>query len=164
MRIIKNELEFEYYTTVDELAETDKKLLLEARHFTDTAYAPYSHFNVAAVAILQNGEIVRGTNQENASYPVGMCAERALLAAAGALHPNVPIITMAISYHNHNINMDSNKAVSPCGMCRQALAEAEIRFQHPIRLILSGMEGEVIVVKQATHLLPLSFSGSDLKK
>lgn len=152
---------FETYSSHTDLAEEDAALLLKARDITKLAYAPYSNFQVSAVAKLANGEIITGTNQENASYPVGICAERALLSALGTLFPNVAIDTMAIAYHN--LNGESSKPVSPCGMCRQALVEYEGRTKKPIRLILSGMDGNVFIVEQANQLLPLSFGGDDLK-
>ncbi len=152
---------FDVYESINDLPEEDRNLLQEARKVTEKAYAPYSHFLVGAVAKLQNGEKVAGTNQENASYPVGICAERALMASAAMLHTNVPIHTMAISYHN--LNGESKQPVSPCGMCRQYLVEYEERMKHPIRLILSGMEGKVFVVEKASQLLPLSFGGEDLR-
>jgi len=153
--------EYEVYHSIDALTPQDRELLQTAKDLTDTAYAPYSHFHVAAAARLRNGKIVTGTNQENASYPVGICAERALLGAAGALYPNEPMDTMAITYHN--INGKSNKPASPCGMCRQALREYETRTQQSIRLILSGREGSILVIPQANMLLPLGFTGDDLK-
>ncbi|MEO7266343.1 MAG: cytidine deaminase, partial [Ferruginibacter sp.] len=99
--------------------------------------------------------------QENASYPVGICAERVLLSSASMLHTNVPIDTIAISYHN--LNGESSHPVSPCGMCRQALKEYEDRTNQPIRLILTGMNGKVIVLEKASQLLPLSFGSDDMK-
>jgi cytidine deaminase len=156
------ELSFEVYDSIDQLSEADAILLRQARELTTTAYAPYSKFLVSAVARLNNGKIVTGTNQENASYPVSICAERTLLASAGALFPKEPLEAMAVTYHNLNANTNSNRPISPCGMCRQALVETEVRFQQPIRLILSGMEGEVYVIAKADQLLPLSFSGVDL--
>jgi cytidine deaminase len=154
--------EYELYESSDELNEADVTLLKAARAETANAYAPYSNFLVGAVAKLQNGETVSGTNQENASYPVGICAERVLLSVASVLHNNIPIDTIAISYHN--TNGESNTPVSPCGMCRQALREYEQRTGEPIRLILAGMNGPVYVIEKATQLLPFSFSGDDLKK
>ncbi|MEI9954748.1 MAG: hypothetical protein WDM90_00185 [Ferruginibacter sp.] len=112
------------------------------------------------MAQLQNGQTVTGTNQENASYPVGICAERVLLSTAATLFPNVAIDSMAISYDN--TNGKSNHPVSPCGMCRQSLAEYETRVKQPIRLILSGQEGKVFIIKKASQLLPFSFGGEDL--
>lgn len=153
--------EYEVYDSASELPDADRMLLEEARDVTKKAYAPYSHFHVGAVALLKNGQKVSGTNQENAAYPVGICAERVLLSNASMLHTDIPIETMAISYHNHN--GDSNKPVSPCGMCRQSLAEYEERLGSPIRLILSGMEGKVLILKKSTQLLPFSFGGEDMK-
>jgi cytidine deaminase len=153
--------EYEVFNSSDDLNAEDKALLEEARLDTQKAYAPYSHFNVSAVAQLVNGEKVIGTNQENASYPVGICAERTLLAAAALQHPGVAIDTIAISYHNGN--GESNHPVAPCGMCRQSLSEYQQRVKQPFRLILSGMEGKVFVIENADMLLPLSFSGDDIK-
>lgn len=159
----KQEIKFEYevYEQSAQLNKTDGALLDAARAVTAKAYAPYSKFLVGAVAKLQNGETVSGTNQENASYPVGICAERVLLSSASMLFADVPIDTIAISYHN--LNGSSSKPVSPCGMCRQALREYEERTGQPIRLILSGMEGEVFIIEKANQLLPFSFGGDDMK-
>lgn len=159
----KEEIHFGYevYESDKELNAGDASLLKQAREITQKAYAPYSKFNVGAVAILNNGAIISGTNQENASYPVGLCAERSLLASAAMLQTNVPIQTMAIAYHN--LNGSSSKPASPCGMCRQYIAEYESRTNQPIRLILSGMDGKVFVIEKAGMLLPLSFGEGDLK-
>jgi cytidine deaminase len=155
------QFQFEEYNHISELSTEDALLLSKAREVTTVAYAPYSRFHVGACALLTNGELVTGTNQENASYPVGICAERVLLSAASSVHPNTPITTMAISYFNHNTQV-SNRPLSPCGMCRQALSEFENRFNRPIRIILGGLEGKIYILDTAQHLLPLSFSGSDL--
>jgi cytidine deaminase len=159
----KQEIKFEYevYEQSSQLNKSDATLLEAARAVTAKAYAPYSKFLVGAVAKLHNGETVSGTNQENASYPVGICAERVLLSSASMLFADVPIDTIAISYHN--LNGASNKPVSPCGMCRQALREYEERTGQPIRLILSGMKGEVFIIEKANQLLPFSFGGDDMK-
>lgn len=152
---------FEVYPSSNELTAPDAALLIKARAATANAYAPYSHFNVGAAALLVNGEIITGTNQENASYPVGICAERTLLSAVSSLFPHTGITTMAISYFNSSGN--SGSPVAPCGMCRQALAEYEERTQQPIRLILSGISGEVFIISTASQLLPLSFSKNDME-
>ena len=160
---MKNEqysFSFEVYESIDDLTENDAWLLNEAREVTQHAYAPYSHFQVGAIARLHNGEIVAGSNQENASYPVGLCAERVLLASAASLFPKVPIDTLAISYHNEN--GDSSHPISPCGMCRQSLLEYESRVKHPIRIILGGLLGKVYIIEKAGQLLPLSFTAEDL--
>ncbi len=158
----KETIHFDYsvFDTSDELAANDKTLLEAAREATANAYAPYSNFLVGAVAKLQNGETVSGTNQENASYPVGICAERVLLSTAATMFKDVPIETIAISYNN--VNGDSSNPVSPCGMCRQALREYEERTEHTIRLILSGKSGKVYVIDNVSQLLPFSFGKKDL--
>lgn len=161
---MNQEFKFTYsrFESKDELSIPDQKLLEIARAATSNAYAPYSNFHVSAVAKMKNGEIMMGTNQENASYPVGICAERVLLSAISSQFANAAAIdTMAISYDN--VNGSSNHAISPCGMCRQALVEYEGRAGAPMRLILSGQEGEVIILETARMLLPLSFSVEDMK-
>ena len=160
MKAKKFEFEYEEYDDIGQLAEADAWLLREAKAVTEQAYAPYSNFHVGAVAMLENGEVVAGTNQENASYPVGICAERVLLGSVATLHPNVPIKSVAISYNSDEIKSDH--PISPCGMCRQALLEYESRLNKPIRLILGGMEGKVFIIKTATQLLPFAFNKSEL--
>ena len=151
---------YEVYNSIDDLPEEDAWLLKEAREVTQHAYAPYSHFQVGAVAKMANGEIVAGSNQENASFPVGLCAERVLLASASSLYPKVPISIIAISYNSEQVKSDH--PVAPCGICRQSLQEFELRVKHPVRLILGGMEGKVFVIPKASSLLPLAFTGEEL--
>ncbi len=151
---------FEVYDSDAELSEQDAWLLQEARKISRFAYAPYSCFQVGAVAKLSNGKIVTGTNQENASYPAGVCAERVLLGTAGSMYPEVPIETIAISYLNGNGNSDY--PVTPCGICRQSLQEFEGRVGQPIRLILAGKEGRIYIIPQSGMLLPLAFTNEDL--
>ncbi len=153
---------FDEYSSSSELTNDDAALLKEARLITSNAYAPYSKFLVGAVARLTNGKIIAGTNQENASYPVGLCAERSLMAAAGTQFPGIAIETMAISYQNTTNN--GHYPISPCGMCRQALQEFEERTRHPIRLILAGLQGAVFIIEKSSQLLPLAFTGKELIK
>jgi cytidine deaminase len=153
--------DYKIYDSIDELNSEDAQLLREARNVTQFAYVPYSEFRVGAFAKLVNGKTVSGTNQENASYPAGICAERTLMSTASSLFPGVGIETMAISYHN--LNGKSDRPISPCGICRQTLTEFQERTSHPIRIILSGMEGKVQVIENASDLLPLLFSADDLK-
>ena len=159
----KSQYQFSYdvYNSFEELSEEDAWLLNEAQDVSQNAYAPYSNFQVGAVAKLANGEIVAGSNQENASYPVGLCAERVLLASISSLYPKVPVESIAISYRSSMV--ESDHPISPCGICRQSLLEYEQRVSHPIRLILGGMEGKIIVISKASLLLPLSFTNEDLK-
>jgi cytidine deaminase len=156
----KFEFNYQVYNDINELPEKDAWLLTEARAVTEQAYAPYSNFHVGAVAMLSNGEIVAGTNQENASYPVGICAERVLLGNAATLYPKVSIETMAISYNSDTVKSDH--PISPCGMCRQALLEYETRVKNPIRLILGGMEGPIYVIDSSNLLLPFAFNSGEL--
>lgn len=160
---MQEEYKFTYdvYDSINDLDDKDALLLQQAITATKNAYAPYSNFHVSAFASLANGEVVSGTNQENASYPVGICAERSLLATAATLYPGVAIETMAVTYDN--MNGKSKHPISPCGMCRQVLIEYESRVQHPIRIILGGMEGKVYIIKSASMLLPLSFTSEDMK-
>ena len=159
----KNKFEFQYevYDDISELQPADASLLKTAREVAQGAYAPYSKFYVGAAARTEKGDIVTGTNQENGSYPVGICAERSLLSTAATLFPGQAIDTMAVSYDNKR--GESKQPISPCGMCRQALQEYEIRGNKPMRMILSGLEGEVIIVQSATQLLPFAFSGEELR-
>lgn len=161
MKESKFEFSYRVYDSMEELPEEQQWLLSEAREVTSQAYAPYSNFQVGAVAQLANGEIVAGTNQENASFPVGLCAERVLLAAASSMFPKIPINTIAISYKSEN--HISDHPISPCGICRQSLQEFESRVNHPVQLILGGMSGPVYVIDSASRLLPLAFTSSELK-
>lgn len=156
----KIEFEYEVYDSISDLSENDAWLLNEARAVTEQAYAPYSNFHVGAVAMLANGEVVAGTNQENASYPVSICAERVLLGTVANMFPNVAIKTIAISYNGDEVKSDH--PISPCGMCRQYLLEYETRNKEPIRLILGGMEGKVYIIKSAGLLLPFAFTSKEL--
>ena len=155
-------LNFEEYDSIDQLDAGDANLLREARAATADAYAPYSNFKIGAAALLENGLIVRGTNQENASYPVGICAERVLLATVASQHLHIPVSAIAISYNN--VDGESDHPIAPCGMCRQSLAEFETRTKRSIRLILGGMEGKVLVIPEASGLLPLAFEKAELDK
>jgi cytidine deaminase len=152
---------FDVYDSISELSEADAWLLREAQEVTGLAYAPYSNFNVGAVAKLTNGEIVAGSNQENASYPVGICAERVLLGSISSLYPRVPVESIAISYQSDSVISDH--PIAPCGMCRQSLQEYESRTKHSIRLILGGLEGKIYIIPSTTILLPFSFTNEDLK-
>ena len=152
---------FEVYDDAGELAPGDAALLQQARAITRHAYAPYSHFRVGAAAKLTNGQTVTGANQENASFPAGICAERVLLSTAASLFPGIPIDSIAISYVNERGPAD--RPISPCGVCRQSLQEFETRTRRPIRLILGGQTGHVYVIPDSGSLLPLAFAADDLE-
>ena len=154
-------LRYQIFESINELEEKDALLLKKAIDISAKAYAPYSHFHVGAVARLTSGEYIHGTNQENASFPVGICAERVLLASASTMFPDLPIESIAISYQSEGSKSDH--PIAPCGMCRQALNEYEGRMNHPIKLILGGMEGPVYVIPNVSSLLPFSFTSDELK-
>ena len=158
----KKEYHFSYevYESIDALNAEDALLLREAQKITEQAYAPYSRFRVGAVAILANGKKITGTNQENASFPVGICAERVLLSAASAVYPGIPIKTIAVSYNGDRHSSDY--PISPCGICRQSLVEYESRMDQPIRLILGGLKGEVYIIPESNALLPFAFTKEEL--
>lgn len=160
---MQKKIEFEYDLLVDAsgLSVEDQQLLEAAKNATKSAYAPYSNFQVGAAARLSNGNIQIGSNQESASFPVGICAERTLLNSIGSQFPDLSILTMAITYQP--IGKESNAPISPCGMCRQSLLDYEQRYGAPIKLILAGMSGEVMVIHSASNLLPFGFDGSILK-
>jgi len=162
MEVKEYSFNYESYESIEELNEEDRWLLDQAREATQLSYAPYSNFLVGAVALLDNGEIVSGANQENASFPAGLCAERVVLAAISSSYPKSAIIKMAISYHNKE--GESNKPITPCGVCRQALQESIYKSGKQFRLILAGMSGNVMVIPEASGLLPFSFTGRDMGK
>lgn len=147
--------DFEVYESSAELNVGDRQLLEAAHRATSNAYAPYSEFNVGAAAELMNGEIITGGNQENASYPAGICAEGVTLAIASARFPGMPIKNMAITYQSAKVN--SNHPIAPCGICRQSLQEFKERTGSPIRLILAGEKGKVFILPDASLLLPFAF-------
>jgi cytidine deaminase len=161
MKESKFEFNYRVYDSIEELPEEQQWLLNEAREVTEQAYAPYSNFQVGAVARMANGEIVAGSNQENASFPVGLCAERVLLASISSLYPKVPIDTIAVSYKSDHHTSDH--PISPCGICRQSLQEFEQRVDHPVQLILGGLTGPVYVIDTARNLLPLAFTREELR-
>ena len=147
------------FFALEELSEADRSLIEQAKTMTSSSYSPYSHFKVGAALQLEDGQVFTGSNQENAVFPVGLCAERTAFFAASANAPSVAPATIAIAASNPEGFLA--KPVTPCGSCRQALLEAETRFERPIRVLLYGTEG-VYVVPSMRALLPLTFDGSEL--
>jgi len=143
------------YHDVNELPENERQLIFAARGSAPKAYAPYSGFKVGAALMMDDGSIVVGNNQENASSPVGSCAERSALFWANANFPDVAVTAIAITAIDHSGNRAVN--LSPCGACRQALLETEIRFKQPIRVILDSRD-QIDVLDNVKSLLPLSFN------
>ncbi len=146
---------YEVFSSSSELNEEDRSLLIAAQNATKKSYAPYSLFKVGAAAKLINGKIITGGNQENSSFPAGLCAEGVVLAASASEFPGMAIDTMAISYSYENHAADH--PIAPCGICRQSMQEFKNRTGKPIRLIMGGKEGKVIIVPDASYLLPFEF-------
>ena len=147
-----------YECSEDELSSIDRQLIDAARQATERSYAPYSHFHVGAALLLENGEIITGCNQENAAFPVTICAERNALFTAGNLYPDVKIEAIAIAARNAQGFL--SHPISPCGSCRQVMIETETRHQHPLRIVLYGTEG-IYVLEGIATLMPLSFNNME---
>jgi cytidine deaminase len=136
------------------LSQDEKNLVDAAKEATNSSYSPYSHFQVGAAVLLANGEILTGSNQENAAFPSGLCAERTVLFYAGSKYPDKAVKALAIAAYNEGDFTE--QAVSPCGSCRQVILETEVRHNQPIRIILYGKK-EVYIIDGIRDLLPLSF-------
>jgi cytidine deaminase len=138
----------------DELSEADRKLVTAAKEATRNSYAPYSGFSVGAAALLRNGIVVTGSNQENVAYPSGLCAERTTLFYANSQYPGQPVDALAIAAYTGEDFVDS--PITPCGACRQVMLETETRYNHPIRILLYGKK-DIYEISRVSDLLPLSF-------
>lgn len=144
----------------DELSDQDKQLIDKAKEMTQHSYAPYSKFRVGAAALLANGAIVTGSNQENAAYPSGLCAERTTLFYANSQYPDQAVLTLAVAARTEQDFIDN--PIPPCGACRQVILETETRYKHPVRILLYGKK-EIYLIKGIRDLLPLSFDGSEME-
>ncbi len=156
MKEINIDIKLYVFKSVNELPKEVQRLMQKAKDARDNAYAPYSKFNVGAAILLDNKEIVIGNNQENASYPSGLCAERTAIYYAGAKHPKAKILKMALTAASQNKKTDI--PIPPCGACRQAIAEYEVKQNQPIEIYFMGIEGEVIRSNSLSNLLPLIFN------
>lgn len=143
------------FGSIHELSPTEQTLMQKAIEVRKNAYAPYSKFRVGATILLENGEIVIGSNQENAAYPSGLCAERVAIFHAGATYPNVQILKIFITAASDN-NI-TTIPVPPCGACRQTIAEYEIRQNSPIEIFYMGETGEIYQSESLKNLLPFMF-------
>ncbi|WP_210487420.1 cytidine deaminase [Rufibacter aurantiacus] len=151
---------YEVVSSLEELTPQERKVLLLAQKATDNAYAPYSNYLVGAALLLSDGSLHQGTNQENAAYPSGLCAERTLLFGVGSNYPDKTIEMMAVTVRRRN-ESHFLKACS-CGACRQVMAEYQNRQNAPIRLIMQGEDGKVIRLKSVEDLLPFMFTKDQL--
>lgn len=160
MKEVKIESTLYVFEDLNELPEDTIKLMQKAIEAREKAYAPYSNFYVGAAILLDNNEIVTGSNQENASYPSGLCAERTAIYYAGAKYPNTKIIRMAITAGSKKNKTTS--PIPPCGACRQAIAEYEVKQDTPIEIYFMGETGKVAKSNSLANLLPLVFDKSVL--
>ena len=160
MKEIKIESTLYVFDNVNELPNEALALMQKAIEARGKAYAPYSKFYVGAALLLDNGEVITGNNQENASYPSGLCAERTAIYYAGSQFPNSKIIRMAISAGSKR--NQTTKPIPPCGACRQAIAEYEIKQESPIEIYFMGETGAVAKSNSLANLLPLVFDKSVL--
>ena len=149
---------FTSFQSPDQLSTEDQKLLNKAIDARDRAYAPYSGFSVGAAVLLDNGTIITGNNQENAAYPSGMCAERVAVWSALSLFPGVKLKKVFISARSENKLVD--RPVSPCGSCRQTLAEYEIKQNQPIEVFFTGETGVILKAGSIRDLLPFMFDNT----
>nr|WP_299111888.1 cytidine deaminase [uncultured Winogradskyella sp.] len=160
MKEVKIETTLGIYEDFSELPEGIQTLMDAAIEARDNAYAPYSKFNVGAAILLDNNEVVIGSNQENACYPSGLCAERTAIYYAGAKYPKAKILKMAITASSQNQITD--KPIPPCGACRQSIAEYEIKQDAAIEIYFMGAKGKVVKSHSLANLLPLLFESSVL--
>lgn len=160
MKEIKIDTRLVVYEDVSELSEDSASLMSEAVSARKRAYAPYSNFLVGAAILLDNGEIITGNNQENASYPSGLCAERTAIFFAGSKFPKAKIKRMALSAGA--VSHENNTPIPPCGACRQAISEYEVKQNAPIEIYFMGTSGKVVCSKSLENLLPLGFDRSFL--
>ncbi|SDS04298.1 cytidine deaminase [Gillisia sp. Hel1_33_143] len=160
MKSISITSNLEVYDSFEELPSDIQALMHSAFEVRDNAYAPYSKFKVGAAILLDNEEVVVGSNQENASYPSGLCAERTAIYYAGAKYPQAKILKMALSAKSMNHRVVS--PIAPCGACRQAIAEYEVKQDAPIEIYFMGESGKVVKAHSLKELLPLLFDNAYL--
>ena len=160
MKKITISADLDIYDSVEELPKEVQELMQQAIEARENSYSPYSKFKVGAAIQLENGEVVTGSNQENASYPAGLCAERTAIFYAGAKYPGVKLQRMALSARSlkHLVEMPT----PPCGSCRQAIAEYEGKQEQPIEIFFMGEKGKVVKANSVSDLLPLIFDNSYL--
>ena len=152
-------IEYSEYESINDLENEAKALLVTADENLKNAYAPYSKFKVSAVCKMEDGTIVKGTNQENGAYPSGLCAERVAIFAAKSQFPDQKVEKIAIT-----TEQTTTAPVSPCGACRQVLIEYEIAQNQPIELIMKSGNSKIWKFKSVRDILPFAFDGEFLKE
>ncbi len=155
-------LEVTYLDSEEELVPNDLILLQQARQAARDAYAPYSKFRVGAAVRLANGQIIKGNNQENAAYPSGLCAERVALFYANANYPDQAVEAIAVTTQGNSKPI--HEPITPCGSCRQVMAEFEKKAGRPMKVIMQGEEGIIMIINGIQTLLPFSFLDDYLLK
>lgn len=150
------------YNNREELPAADRALLQAATLAAAKAYAPYSQFKVGAAILLADGQIITGNNQENVAYPSGLCAERVALFYASANFPDIPVEAIAITATTEAFELTT--AVTPCGSCRQVMAEIEKKQKHNMRVIMPGNNNTILIAETCRQLLPLMFENNELLK
>lgn len=153
-------IQYQNFEDIKELPVEYQKLIAEAQLAKNTSYAPYSKFNVGAALLLDNNQTIKGSNQENASYPIGLCAERTAISASVALFPDNKINAIAIVANSQTVEV--KLPVAPCGICRQVLLETESKQQQNIKILLHGNDGTTFVFESIKDLLPLHFDAEYL--
>lgn len=160
MKEIKICSNFKVYDSIDELNDQIKALFNEAKLIRESAYSEYSKFSVGAAVLLENGKILCGSNQENSSYPSGLCAERTVLFYANSKYPNTKIKEIAVIAGS--INKINENPVAPCGSCRQVISEFQTKQKSDIGLYFKGEKGKIIYTDSINNLLPFKFDKSFL--
>ena len=160
MKTISLDIRYEEYSSLEEMDPRDQALVREAIEARKGSYAPYSKFNVGAAVLLEDGTVVRGSNQENAAYPSGLCAERTAMFAASAAHPGVAMEAIAIvGGFDYQV---AQTPCTPCGACRQVMAEYQTLSGKPLRIIMFGTQ-KAWVFSRVDDILPFIFDSFNEK-
>jgi cytidine deaminase len=150
MKVTDHLVRITTYERISEVPEKYRQLLNRAAEAATTSYSPYSHYPVGAALLLESGDVIKGSNQENASFPLGLCAERTALSNHAVNHAGKPIEAIAITV--------GSEPAAPCGMCRQALLQREHEQGKPIKVLMKGKDDFVHEVSSVRELLPLAFT------
>lgn len=159
MKTLTKELRY-FIATPEELSPADAALVEAAKAATHTSYSPYSHFSVGAAVRLENGEIIQGSNQENAAYSPTICAERCAMFYANAHYPNIAPTAIAIAARGTD-GAFTPQPTSPCGVCRQVLVETQQRYGQALRVLLYGSK-DIYLFDSISDLLPFQFDEGSL--
>jgi cytidine deaminase len=155
--MIKREITIKYCEyTAHELSEKQSNLINQSVKAQENSHSPYSNFRVGAAILLESGEIILGSNQENAAYPSGLCAERVAIFSCGAQHPKKKILAIAISASTSKF--DLKEILAPCGACRQSMLEFEYKQKSNIKILLKGADRQVVEFASVKDLLPIPFN------